>query len=458
MKKLWLRSTRGLNNRIDPIRAGYDPEKGLEWLSESYNVDYDYTGRISRRRGWEATNITAACHSLAAFGSNCLFVSGGNLCQLGTDYSSAVLRSVTPDARMSYCQVADKVFFMNGVERGFIRAGVAETWSLPSVIRGHETTRVYQAPPIGQIVSYYKGRIYVVAGDVIWYTEAYGPNLVDYHRNNIPLEAVCQMFHPVKEGIYVGTSKAVWFLRGNGPGEFAWEVAHLSAAVRGSDVDVEASIIGDGSLQGVGVLWTSGDGICLGLPDGKVINLTEKNLTYEVGTKAVSIVMTDRYICSIPDTINGRLTLVLNLERLAAGQYLNYGFNSFTKFGKKYLGAKSDGIFVLDEVDLDGSDQILSRVKLPVTDFGHSGTKHIRFIHASYETDASLKMIPIADEEEGNSVEFVPKSRTNKQENQKVPVGRYLKGKNWELAIENLDGADFSIEEVSAELTGLMPA
>jgi hypothetical protein len=458
MKRLWLSNTRGLNNRIDPIRAGYDPEKGLEWLAESYNVDYDYTGRISRRRGWGSTDITSACHSLAGFESGCLFISGGNLCRLGTDFSSTVLRSVTANARMSYVEVADKIFFMNGVERGFIRAGVAESWTLPAVIRGYETTRVYQAPPIGQIVSFYRGRVYIVVGDVIWYTEVYGPNLVDYHRNNIPLDSVCQMFHPVKEGIFVGTASQVLFFRGNGPGEFTIETAYPVPAIRGSDVEIETSVVGDRSMTGVGVIWTSSEGICLGLPGGMVHNLTQRNLKYEVGTKSASVLMGDRYICSMADTSLGPLTLMLNVERLAAGQYINYTFNSFAKFGKRYLGANSSGIFVLDEDDLDETDHINSWIKLPVTDFGFQGGKRIRFIEMSYETDASLKVTPIADEEAGNSIEFVPGSRSNKQEEQKVAVGRYLRGRDWSLVVENLDGADFSIDRISAELTGLRPA
>lgn len=457
MKRLWLKGTKGLNNVVDPARAEYDPEKGLQWLAESYNVDYDNTGRISRRRGWAVTDVTTSCHSLACFRTVCLFVSGGNLCWLGTDYSKRILRSVTADARMSYVEVGDKIYFMNGVERGFVKAGVANTWNIPSVIRGPETTRQYQAPPIGQIVGYYKGRIYVIAGDVLYYSEAYGHNMVDYARNSILLGSVGKMFHPVEQGIYLGTAKGVWFLRGNTPTEFVWETVSLTPAVRGSNAEVFCQSIGGGNFSGIGVIWTGTDGIYLGLPDGKAMNLTEGNIKYEIGTKAASIILDDRYVCSMPDTSRGRLTLVLNLRILSVGQYINYPFNSFGKFWDKYLGANASGVFVLDEADLDGTAKIQSRVKLPITDFGHKGSKRIRFIELSYETDAGLKLIPIADNYQGHLVEVVPKSRSNVQEVQSVAVGRYLRGRNWELAIENLDGADFSIDEVSAVLTGLRP-
>ena len=458
MKKLWMKRCRGLNNRIDPVRLEYDPETGVQWLTEGWNVDLDGSGRVSRRKGWEQTGIAVPCHSIFSYGDTCLFVSNGQLCRLGTDLNYSTLRVVTPDARMTYAPVGDVIYFMNGLERGYVRNGVAGEWTLPAVIRGPETTRVYQAPPAGQIVSFFRGRVYVVSGNVVWYTEAYGPNLMDYTRNFLQFESVVQVFHPVKEGVFVGTTEKVWFLRGSGPNDFIWETGHLAPAVRGTAVDVTLSKIGEGELHGTGVLWTGSDGICLGLPDGTVLDLTRKAVSFSVGSKGAAIVMEDKYICTMLDTEEGKLTVVLNLDLTGLTQYLNYWFKGYAKFAGKYLGVSENGLAVLGEVDKDGDDQIVAGFGIPLTDFGLEGNKKVRFLELSYKTSGGIKVTPVADEVAGSEVELVPINKNVVQTMQKIPVGRYLGGRYWSLLVENLDGADFSIDKISVELAGFTPA
>ena len=458
MAELWFKGTKGLNNKLDPVRLEYNKEDGIQWLAECWNIDIDASGRISRRRGWSTTDVTVPCHSIFTHAGTCLFVSEGYLRLLGTDYSYGNLVAVTADARMTYCPVGNKIYYMNGVDKGYVQGGVNYTWDIPSTVYGPETTRAYQPPPSGQIIGHFRGRMYIVSGNVIWYTEAYGPNLADMARNFLQFESAIQIFHPVKEGIYVGTSDGVWFLRGTGPSDFVWDKAYLVPAIRGTDVDVNCDLVGDGQIRGVGVMWTGANGICLGLPTGEVVNFTNKVIDFEVGTMGGAVIMGSRYVCTMLNTSQGPLTLSLNLERLALTQYLNYWFRSYTKFGESYLGVNDSGVFVLDEDDMDGTDIIESGFKVPLTDFGLKGDKHIRFMELSLETDAGVLITPYADEMVGKAVELVPVNRANRQEVQKVPIGRYLNGRYWSFRVANLDGADFSVDQVFAELAGYAPA
>ena len=124
---IWFKSSTGLNNKVDPVRASYHPELGVQELSIAENVDFDSTGRPSRRKGWASTTVTTDSHSLFSAGGQCLFVTGTSLCSLDTDFAVDVIRTVTEGARMRYCLVGDKIYYSNGNEIGYARAGISYT-------------------------------------------------------------------------------------------------------------------------------------------------------------------------------------------------------------------------------------------------------------------------------------------------------------------------------------------
>jgi hypothetical protein len=292
----WLKGSRGLNNRIHPLRVTVDPETGIQDLAIAYNIDHDATGRISRRRGWEATAITASCHSLWCDGIDCLFVTGDALCVLGSDFTYNLIRQVTEDARMSYARVENRVYYANGSEVGFVMNGLSYSWELPPIIPGPSTERVFTGPPIGSLLAYYRGRMYVVSGRVAWYSEPFGIHLFDPPRNFVAFESGVRMIRPVKEGIFIGTDTNTLFLRGTEPKEFMYEKIATYPPIEGTDVEIDASKVGDGSIRGIAVVWTSEEGICLGTEEGKMINLTERRLVYPKSIRGAGLYLGDRYL------------------------------------------------------------------------------------------------------------------------------------------------------------------
>jgi len=293
---VWLRGAKGLNNRVDPLRLEFDPDTGLQDLAVAVNVDIDHTGRISRRRGWEATDITDPCHSLFAHGTTALFVTGTNLCVLGTDFSYAAIRTVTAGARMSYAVLNDRIFYGNGFETGYVRAGVSYAWSMPSSVPGVRSLKEYSDPPVGHLLAYYKGRMYVVQGDIVWYSESFGINLFNRARNYLAFDSHLRMFHPVRRGIWMGTHFETYFLEGDTPKNFTLHRVATYPPIFGTDVDIDSSRVGRGEYKGIGVIWTSSEGICLGTSEGEFINLTERRLTYPNALEGTGIYNGFKYI------------------------------------------------------------------------------------------------------------------------------------------------------------------
>lgn len=150
--------------------------------------------------------------------------------------------------------------------------------------------------------------------------------------------------------------------------------------------------------------------------------------------------------------------LALNMELSAQriSQYLNYNFNSFCKFGDAYLGAGADGIMVLDDdggLDNAGgpgdATEIYSFFELSTSDFGSDHQKRLRSIYLGGETDGDLK-VSIKNDDRNERLSEVNVAYTqNYQHSIKVPVSRSGKGRYWMLKLENVDGADFSIDTIA---------
>jgi hypothetical protein len=73
----------------------------------------------------------------------------------------------------------------------------------------------------------------------------------------------------------------------------SWDGKTQSPAHEWSDVKVDLSKVLD--VSGECALWSSDEGVCVGTPEGRVINLTEGRMRYVKGSSG-AIVATDDYI------------------------------------------------------------------------------------------------------------------------------------------------------------------
>ncbi len=303
MKRMLLfTGSSGLNMEVDPVRHKYDPEKGVNELALVKNVDFDYTGRPSNRKGWQYTAVTGNCHSLFSDGGVCLFVTGNVLTLLARDLSTVPLRNVTVGARMSYAQVGVKVYYANGREIGFVRDNVSVEWSKPATVyHVKDTTKILSGPPVGSLLEYFNGRMYVVQQNVAWVSEQYDVNSFDLGTNFIPFESTVTMVKGVTEGLWVGTRSKVVFLRGSYPGDFRYEVKGLFGVIPGTDVKVDGFKVAQGEVPEVGVLFTGKYGPCFGTADGRLLTLADKKLVLPNALKGAGAVVGKKYVFTLED-------------------------------------------------------------------------------------------------------------------------------------------------------------
>jgi len=457
---LWFGSSTGLDTTFDPVREVFDPEKGVHSASIAVNVDVSKTGRVSRRKGWEYTIVTDACHSLFCDGGAAFVVQGDALKLLAPDMSTSNLRNVTVNAPMSYSQIGSRTFYTNGRENGFILNGKSYGWN-KAVPNQKDSTIVYSPPPVGTMLGYYKGRMYIAQQHILWYSEANNLNTFNL-KNYLSFSSSVDMFKSVSKGIWLGTENQVLFLKGNSPDKLTQERKALVGVIPGSDTYVDCTSIPGlvdeygYQLDGVGVLFCTPKGIYLGTEDGKLMQLSKGKLTIPKSLLGAGVCIGNRYVASLGDSLYAdRLAICQQVITPAISQYKNYSFNSFAVIGEDTYGANTNGIFKLDAVDNDvASASVTTAIdawyESVLTDFGVRAEKKVRKCNGTLEANGDLTFSFKCNETHEIIQHTVPASTDNKQHSVEIPVGRSLKGRYYNFIIQNVNGADFSVDNLEA--------
>jgi hypothetical protein len=290
------KKTSGLNNAENPNRLSFDPTVGEVELVSAYNVDIGNTGDVSRRKGLTVTARTEDIHNLFCDGGDSFFTLNNALYRLNKDYSASGIRNdLELGMKMAYCQVLEKTYYTNGFQQGYIVDGVSYSWTAGTYI-GPVTHRVFNNPPIGNLLTYLGGRIYVAQGMIGWYSEPFAYGWFDLAKNFIPFGQRIRMWRTVSGGIYVGLDNVVVFLAGTDPKEFMFNVVSTSSVIEGTDVYADGSKVGSGEQSEKVVMWTAKDGIYVGQSDGKVSNVTKGKLVIPESSYGCAVYSDGEYI------------------------------------------------------------------------------------------------------------------------------------------------------------------
>lgn len=456
----WFNSSTGLDTTFDPARVSYDKDKGIQPASIAVNVDVSKTGRLSRRKGWENVGITDACHSLFCDGGAAFFVTGDALKLFAPDTNITNLRNVTVNASISYAQIGSRTFYTNGRENGFVLNEKSYGWN-QAVPNQKDSTIVYSPPPVGTMVGYYKGRMYVMQQHIIWYSEANNLNTFNL-KNYFPFSSPVTMFKGVAKGIWIGTENQVIFLKGDSPDGLKQERKALTGVILGSDAYVDCTSIPGFvdeygyQLTGVGVIFTTAKGIYIGTDDGRLMQMSRGRLTIPKTLLGAGVCIGNKYIASLGDGLySDRLTICQQVITPAISQYKNYTFNSFAVIGDYVYGANTNGIFRLDIADNDISSSTVSTpieayYESVLTDFGINAEKRLRKCNGTLEANGEIKFSFKSNETHEIMQHTVPTSIDNKQHSVEIPAGSSIKGRYYSFVIQNIHGADFSVDKLEA--------
>lgn len=158
-------------------------------------------------------------------------------------------------------------YMINGVSQGLVL----------------ETQFAYELPP-GNIIRYYRGRVYVVSGRIAWYSEALYYGVYKPAENFFVFAADVTVFEPVDDGIYV-VAEVAFFLAGDDPKKMQQQPVHLSQGIEGTGLTVDAALVMKDAV-GQAAYWYGNAGAMLGMRGGQVVPLMENRVAlpaYEKG-------------------------------------------------------------------------------------------------------------------------------------------------------------------------------
>lgn len=297
-KRPIFKAARGLNNAIEPHRLAYDGETGACDLAEAVNVIIDDSGSVKRRFG--ISNLfDGPAHSLWAWGPYCFFISEGKLYRrMGS--SNVLVHGSCGDSPMFFEEFGGKVYCSNGTFRAVLYGTTIESYAASIPQQYRSDSRVLGVPASFTKMCAHAGRMFVVDGQYLWESEPFNPRCFDMANGFIDFGVAITDLVCVHGGIYVSTAYGVKFLSGSSKEDFVLFDAFDSPMIPGTCSKVRADDVGSGDMiQGIGAIWTSQAGVCIGSEDGKVTNVTSRRLVFDTATTGAGVTIPGQYFFSL---------------------------------------------------------------------------------------------------------------------------------------------------------------
>ena len=169
---------------------------------------------------------------------------------------------------------------------------VANGTSSYTITGGHFTlplkTQFMTPPPPGSLIEYHYGRMYVVVGDAIFYSEAYGFGLFSLAYNYLHFPTDVTMIGSVTNGLFISADKT-YFQHGSAVAETSVRVIEGSTAIKHSMTRTEGARIKD-APAGPALMWLSDDGVFVGGGDGFIRNLTSEKWSFAGASSGAGLI------------------------------------------------------------------------------------------------------------------------------------------------------------------------
>lgn len=282
--------TSGLNNKFDSVSISDDE------LVECIDFVIDELGLPETRDGYSII-VPGDFHSapqepdLPYIVEN--RVNDSALYFVNPDLSLKGLRNLTRGAKVSYAKHMDRVYYVNGVENGYLVNDTSYTW--PNPVIQEDDYRIISAAPIGTHIAVYMGRMLIAKGNKLSISEYLDFDSYELHRNYYEFGSNILMVRPTEGGVYVSDESQVVFMSGTIPGEAKFKVVSTKPAIEWSDIG-ELIQSDDLSLSTpeLSAIWCGSEGVYLGLSSGQVVPLNKHKVQYPAAVKSGASILDGR--------------------------------------------------------------------------------------------------------------------------------------------------------------------
>ena len=148
--------------------------------------------------------------------------------------------------------------------------------------------------PAGTVTAFWRGRVLVAVGPVLYASKTNAWELFDFRRDFKQFSAPITLIQPVDGGVFVGTEQELAFLSGTEFDKLAYVQVLDGPTVLGSGVAVRGELVQRGQQgmgQGAAMLCIAGRGIVAGFSDGGIARMTEGRYATDVTEVAATFRM-----------------------------------------------------------------------------------------------------------------------------------------------------------------------
>ena len=162
-------------------------------------------------------------------------------------------------------------------------------------------TAFLQPAPVGTVLAFWRGRVLVAVGNVLYASLHAEWELFDLQRDFKQFGAAITLIQPVDDGIYVGTERGLVFLAGTEFDSLQYVPLVPEPVVLGSGVAVRGDLValGEGRGNGSAMLCIVGGYVLAGFNSGSVNRLTHQRYR----TAAREVAATFREVGGVPQYI-----------------------------------------------------------------------------------------------------------------------------------------------------------
>lgn len=270
-------------------------------LAVAENVDIDDAGQLHRRRGFTLV-ASGDYHSLHSAPTDVYVTKDGDLCVLNRDYTTVTLATGVGSRAVAYVDIGDETYVSTETSSWVIANRAATSWGAPVSPTSWESPVVNptatlpevggvltSAPPTATSLAYLNGRIYLADDRLLWATELYRYQHIDRTKNYIQFEAPITGIVGATDGLYVGTTEAVYFLAGTF-GEMVRTTVVDSGLVSGSIVIADPKDLGEQAAGSkAAVFFLTHLGVYAGLDSGVCYALTQEAFIFPTAQSAAAM-------------------------------------------------------------------------------------------------------------------------------------------------------------------------
>ncbi len=152
------------------------------------------------------------------------------------------------------------------------------------------------APPLGHIIKYYRGRMFIAQDNILWYSEPYQYEHFNLQSNYFEFPDRIKEVMPVEDGIWIGSDR-LYYLSGEDALTFKRSTKENVKVVEGTSYKVSGSYIHlDNTPIGYKWLVTTDIGIFILFNQGLIINMTTENIALDQADSGTGIFIEDNGI------------------------------------------------------------------------------------------------------------------------------------------------------------------